>query len=120
MCRVVVCRGQKIGEGAVITRNRDHADDSDGVNNGVWRTNPPTNWYRLETNYDHWLPVPSNDDRRDPANKMMTAIGPDAVGPETLFTMLSTAPVLNDNTVYTAIMCPSLHTYHTTVRTTYV
>ena len=45
----------------------------------------------------------------------MAAIGPDAVSPATLFTMLSTAPVLNDNTIYTATMCPATGYYATTV-----
>jgi hypothetical protein len=40
----------------VITRDRNHADDSDGVDNGVWDIDPPSAWWRLETNYDHWEP----------------------------------------------------------------
>ena len=46
----------------------------------------------------------------------MAAIGPDAVSTDTLFAMLSTAPVLNSNTIYTATMCPATGFYATTVR----
>jgi len=112
----LIVSGVNPGEGAVITRDRNHADDSQGVQNGVWTLAPPSAWWRLETNYDHWMAPPSNDDRRDPGNKMMAAIGPDAVSTDTLFAMLSTAPVLNSNTIYTATMCPATGFYATTVR----
>lgn len=43
-------------QGAVITRDRNST-----VN--VWNMNE-TEWYLVETNYDHWLPDPAKDDRR--------------------------------------------------------
>jgi hypothetical protein len=47
---------------------------------------------------------------------MMGAMGPGAVNAGTLLGMLSTAPILNDRTVYTATMSPALDTYYTLVR----
>jgi hypothetical protein len=104
------------GEGAVITRNRDHADDSQGAAAGVWYTSPPNEWFRVETNYDHWMPAPPEDDRRDPANNAMTAVGAAGVDTVALFKVLSINPVLNPSTVYTTVMSPALGTYQTVVR----
>ncbi|EFB28512.1 hypothetical protein PANDA_007807, partial [Ailuropoda melanoleuca] len=45
-------------EGVVITRNRNGAAD-------IWPLDPLNGaWFRVETNYDHWKPVPKKDDRR--------------------------------------------------------
>nr|XP_006821136.1 PREDICTED: N-acylethanolamine-hydrolyzing acid amidase-like [Saccoglossus kowalevskii] len=50
--------GVQPGEGAVITRDRLTAKD-------VWRLDSKNKrWFLVETNYDHWLPPPSSDDRR--------------------------------------------------------
>mmetsp|Transcript_54094 Transcript_54094/g.93145 ORF Transcript_54094/g.93145 Transcript_54094/m.93145 type:complete len:406 (-) Transcript_54094:612-1829(-) len=70
-----------VGEGLVVTRARNEAVD-------VWRigTDPDTppqqdpvtpsdDWFCVETNYDHWEPVPKADDRNGPANDMMHSLG---------------------------------------------
>lgn len=49
----IIVGGVGDGEGCVITRNRTHADDSHGLDNGVWSLALPQNWWRVETNYDH-------------------------------------------------------------------
>lgn len=51
-----IVAGVKASEGAVITRNRENASD-------IWRLNPPSRWFEVETNYDHWQPAPWYDDR---------------------------------------------------------
>jgi len=112
----LITAGVNPGEGAVITRDRDHADDSDGVENGVWSLQPPRYWYRLETNYDHWEPVPAQDDRRDPGNEMMTAIGAVNITANTLFTVLSTPPINNNQTCYSTVMSAGLDIFYTVVR----
>ncbi len=84
-------------EGAVITRGRERAIDI------VW-LGFNHSWFLVETNYDHWNPPPSEDDRRDPAIKAMEAMGRDNVGLSGLFGVLSTYPVLRESTTYTAIM----------------
>lgn len=85
-------------KGAVITRDRLAALDIWWLDAGKGR------WFLVETNYDHWLPPPASDDRRDPAIKAMNKLGRAHVGISPLFDVLSTPPVLNDGTLYTTVM----------------
>ncbi|MBN3295537.1 NAAA amidase, partial [Amia calva] len=53
-----IVAGVNPGEGVVVTRNRRGAAD-------IWPLNPLNGeWYRVETNYDHWTTPPPDDDRR--------------------------------------------------------
>ncbi|KAM7290128.1 acid ceramidase isoform X2 [Ixodes scapularis] len=91
--------GTKSGEAAIITRSRnsDHAD--------VYQlSDTKDKWFLLETNYDHWKTPPSYDDRRGPGIKCMRNMTQQALGFKGLFDVLSTQPVLNLLTVYTALM----------------
>ena len=96
-CYLIV-GGTQPGQGVVITRDRTAAVDvmKLDANHGQW--------YVLETNYDHWDPPPTSDDRRDPAIKALNRIGRNNINAETLYQALSTPPVLNHQTVYTTIM----------------
>ena len=98
-------------QGAIITRDRESALD-------VWRLDSINGfWFRVETNYDHWNAPPTSDDRRDPANKAMSAMGRNNLSPTELFNVLSIHPVYNSGTVYTVLMSaadPDL--YQTLVR----
>lgn len=70
-----IVAGAVAEQGAVIARGREKAVD-------VWRLNSsePDGWFRLQTNYDRWQPVPSADDRRTPGVASMRALGgPDGV-----------------------------------------
>ncbi|KAK3098609.1 hypothetical protein FSP39_021198 [Pinctada imbricata] len=87
-------------EGVVITKGRIAPVDTWQLDTANGR------WYEVETNYDHWGPVPKTDDRRDPANKKMVAMGQN-VTVDNLFDVMSTVPVLNDDTTYTIIMSAS-------------
>lgn len=91
--------GVKPYEGAVITRSQDKLVD-------VWRLNSTSTgiekWYLLETNYDHWLPPPSNDDRRTPGMRAMNLTGQANINPSTLFKVLSVDPVCNS---YVLFLC---------------
>ncbi|XP_036708779.1 N-acylethanolamine-hydrolyzing acid amidase isoform X2 [Balaenoptera musculus] len=70
-------------EGVVITRNRDGPAD-------IWPLDPLNGaWFRVETNYDHWKPVPKRDDRRTPAIKALNAMGQANLSLETLFQLHS-------------------------------
>nr|DBA28762.1 TPA: hypothetical protein GDO54_009065 [Pyxicephalus adspersus] len=61
--------GTQAREGLVITRNRDGPAD-------LWPLDPQKGeWFRVETNYDHWTPPPPSDDRRTPAIKALNATG---------------------------------------------
>ncbi|KAM6980801.1 N-acylethanolamine-hydrolyzing acid amidase-like [Aplochiton taeniatus] len=90
--------GVQAGEGVVITRDRKGPADIwplDVLNGG---------WYRVETNFDHWLPPPKKDHRRDAANKALNTTGQDNINTDTLYKVLSVFPVCNGITVYTTIM----------------
>jgi hypothetical protein len=56
----IIC-GTKPNEGAVLTHDR--------YENGDTMTLSFADWFLVQTNYDHWLPPPENDDRRDPAER---------------------------------------------------
>lgn len=88
-------------EGAVVTRNQNEV-----IN--VWMLNATSTefdkWFLLETNYDHWKPVPPNDDRRDPGINALCKIGQDEINEENLFKVLSMEPVNNQDTIYSVVM----------------
>ena len=89
-------------DGAVITRDRLAALD-------IWRLDAiDGRWFVVETNYDHWEPPPSSDDRRDPAIRGMNATGRANLTGGSLFNILSTPPVLNSGTSYTVIMSAAI------------
>ncbi len=107
--------GTHAGEGAVITRNRDHADLSHGLAAGIWALqSPPASWFRLETNYDHW--APAGDKRRATAYAEMNKLSPAVLDGQALFQVLSTPPVLNGDTRYTAVMSAATGEYYTVTR----
>ncbi|KAI4827066.1 hypothetical protein KUCAC02_030492 [Chaenocephalus aceratus] len=103
--------GVRAGEGAVITRDRSGPAD-------IWPLIPINGgWYRVETNFDHWLPPPARDHRRDAAKKALNATGQDHINMETLYQVLSMYPVCNGITVYTTIMSAAApEKYNTLVR----
>ncbi|XP_031326744.1 N-acylethanolamine-hydrolyzing acid amidase isoform X1 [Camelus dromedarius] len=85
-------------EGVVITRNRGGPAD-------IWPLDPLNGaWFLVETNYDHWKPVPKGDDRRTPAIKALNATGQANLSLEALFQVLSVFPVYNNYTIYTTVM----------------
>jgi len=104
-----ILAGVSAGQGAVISRNRTGADD-------VWLLNAPTRWYEAETNYDHWEPAPWFDNRIDPANDAMNALGRDNLSLDGLLKVLTTKPVLNIQTTYTILSCPATGEYRSYTR----
>lgn len=58
----------------------------------------------METNYDHWTTPPPSDDRRHPAIRALNKVSQKKVSAETMFSVMSERPVLNNKTVYTTIM----------------
>ena len=99
-CYLIV-GGAHPGEGAVITRNRTKAIDVVKLNTTQGR------WNVLETNYDHWDAPPSTDDRRNPAIKAMNETGKDKISLDSILKVLSTPPVLANDTIYTVLMSAS-------------
>lgn len=98
-----VVGGASTGQGAVVSRDRNDAAD-------VWSINS-TSFYRLETNYDHWEPVPKADDRRTPGNTNMNALGKSGVGIPGLWNVMTTWPTFNHHTDYTGVWAPWNSTY---------
>ncbi|XP_059154122.1 acid ceramidase-like [Physella acuta] len=89
--------GNKSGEGCVITRAREKNLDT-------WEMRNASGWYILETNYDHWEAPFILDDRRTPAHKCMDTMTQKNTGFAGLFNVLSSQPVLNKLTTYSALM----------------
>ncbi|XP_038614712.1 N-acylethanolamine-hydrolyzing acid amidase [Tachyglossus aculeatus] len=95
-------------EGVVITRNRGGPAD-------IWPLDPLNGeWFRVETNYDHWKPPPHSDDRRTPAIKALNATGQEHISLNTLFQVLSVVPVMNNYTIYTTVMTAARPEEYTT------
>ena len=61
-------------------------------------------FFLAQTNYDHWEPVPSYDDRRTPAIAHMKALGQPAVGFSGLLSVMKMWPTFNHHTDFTAII----------------
>ncbi len=106
-CYIIV-GGAKPGEGAVITRDRIALVDLQKID-----TSKGT-WFVLETNYDHWTTPPPDDDRRDPAIRSMNAMTRAGLSGQGLYNVLSTPPVLNKKTAYTAVMSAAHPDFYTT------
>lgn len=96
--------GTSKDQGAVLTRNRDFNRDD-------WKLPSPVSgaaWYLLQTNYDHWLPDPVHDARRTYGDNHMNAIGQRlGASLDGIFDVLSTWPVMNNNTCQSVMMQPS-------------
>lgn len=90
--------GPKPGQGAVITRERRSTVDTWKIGEGN------STWFVAETNYDHWKAPLFVDDRITPANNCMNKLGKEGFSFDGLFNVLSSKPVLNKLTVYTALI----------------
>ena len=102
--------GNKSGEGCIITRSGSKAVD-------IWDLGTKnSSWYLVETNYDHWEPPMFIDDRRTPAKKCLENKGQKNVGFPGMFDVLSSRPVLNKLTTYTALMEVSKGTLETYIQ----
>jgi N-acylethanolamine-hydrolysing acid amidase len=104
-------------DGAIVTRNQTvvNGPDRNADNPPLYLTNSNHGWYLVETNYDYWKPA--MDNRREHAIKMMDEVGQANISYATLYSILSTPPVLASSTVYTTLMSPSDTTYYnSTVR----
>ncbi|KAK4289926.1 hypothetical protein Pmani_037136 [Petrolisthes manimaculis] len=89
-------------QGCIITRDRDN---SNLVTLGS-KTEGSGSWFLVQTNYDNWKQAPFFDDRRTPSCHCLTQAGQQNTSSSLLYNVLSTKPVLNKETVYTAVMDP--------------
>lgn len=98
-----IIAGTGANQGVVLTRDREFTRDD-------WKMPNPTGpaWYLLQTNYDHWLPDPVHDARRTYGDNHMNQLGqPLGASLDGIFDVLSTWPVMNNNTCQTVMMQPS-------------
>jgi N-acylethanolamine-hydrolysing acid amidase len=96
-------------EGAVVSRNNSLSVDTWTLDSANGR------WFILETNYDHWQTPPADDNRRDPGNKHMAALG-GSCSYQDMFEILSMEPTLNDGTIWTGVCSASEGEYDIVVR----
>jgi len=87
-----ILAGVNPDEGAVITRNQNTLID-------IWMINKTSTdfnkWFLLETNYDHWQPPPSKDDRRTPGINAMNLLTQSRIDFYSLMGVLTLKPVCN-------------------------
>ncbi|KAK3909562.1 Acid ceramidase [Frankliniella fusca] len=95
-----ILSGIRPSDGSIITRGRN---DFSIWPLGQKQRNQTGNWFLVQTNFDQWKKPPFYDDRRTPAIFCMDKEGNKDVS-QTLKNVLSTRPVLNKLTTYTAIM----------------
>ncbi|KAF4074456.1 hypothetical protein AMELA_G00239630 [Ameiurus melas] len=103
--------GVNPGEGVVITRDRSGPAD-------IWPLDKLNgNWYRVETNYDHWLH--KQDTRKEVAMKALNTTGQNNINLHSLYQVFSVVPVCNRITVYTTVMSAAApEEYKTVLRET--
>eukprot|EP00658_Telonema_sp_P-2_P003712 TRINITY_DN1138_c0_g1_i9.p1 TRINITY_DN1138_c0_g1~~TRINITY_DN1138_c0_g1_i9.p1 ORF type:complete len:268 (+),score=25.01 TRINITY_DN1138_c0_g1_i9:175-978(+) len=101
-----IVAGAESYAGGVMSRERNSQGD-------YWPMNvsDPDGWFRLQTNYDHWNPVPKADDRRTPGVVHMKALGQANVSSESIMRIMRTYPTYNFHTDYTAVMIPHVGLY---------
>uniref|UniRef100_A0A8C5BV64 Acid ceramidase n=1 Tax=Gadus morhua TaxID=8049 RepID=A0A8C5BV64_GADMO len=90
--------GNQTGQGCIITRSRLLSLDILEIDLKLGR------WYVLETNYDHWKAPLFLDDRRTPGMTCMNKTTQTNITLKTMYSVLSTKPVLNKLTTYTTLM----------------
>ena len=95
----LIIGGASEGDGVVLTRDHNSLLDA-------WKMDAASGeWFLVQTNYDHWLPMPIWDNRRKPAEKALSKVGADAILPSSISSnVLSLDPILNQLTVYSTIM----------------
>ncbi|KAI1729018.1 acid ceramidase [Ditylenchus destructor] len=92
----IILGGVKSGEGVIITRNRWASADVYALNAKKSR------WFVLETNFDRLKKT--DDPRRKMGKKFMSEVGQARISAETMYSVLSKAPLLNNLTIFTTVM----------------
>merc|ERR1719322_704147 len=91
-----ILAGNKSRQASVITRARTFTVDVLQMNS--------TEWYLVQTNYDHWEKPLFIDDRRTPAERCLNKKTQDNMAFPALYDILYSKPVRNKLTSYTALM----------------
>jgi N-acylethanolamine-hydrolysing acid amidase len=105
-----VVAGAAHRSGAILSRDRHGLVDAwhlyEAPSKDTNKTNVQPDWFRLQTNYDHWEVVPAYDDRRGPGVSHMKEDCADSVGQDCIWKVISTWPTKNHHTDISAVMCP--------------
>lgn len=114
-----IMAGSAAGEGAIVTRERKGLVDAWHLHEAPAKDTKSINlqpgWFRLQTNFDHWEPAPSYDDRRTPGVNNMVRECNGTVGESCLKDVITTWPTKNHHTDVTSIMCPETGFFETIV-----
>lgn len=90
--------GLSDNEGVVLTRDRNSLRDARQLNTAK------NQWYVLETNYDWWVQPDPDDNRRAWGIYFMGQLGRSAVTEASVYKVMSTWPLNNNYTTYTAML----------------
>jgi len=106
-----VVAGAAHGKGAILSRDRKVLDDAwnlyEAPAKDVNKTNVQPDWFRLQTNYDHWEGVPVYDDRRGPGVTNMQKNCNGTANQDCVWKTITAWPTKNHHTDVSAVMCPS-------------
>ncbi|XP_076064702.1 acid ceramidase-like [Oratosquilla oratoria] len=108
-----ILAGTKRGEGAIVTRDRENKD----IFTLLSKLDGCGSWFLVQTNYDHWFNPPFFDDRRGPAVQCLMKAGRYHTSFKLISSILSTKPILNKETVYSAFMDASRGTLEAWITT---
>ncbi|KAK3288405.1 hypothetical protein CYMTET_4115 [Cymbomonas tetramitiformis] len=106
----VIVAGKRSPDAAIITRSAEAVDDITWLDSA-------SDWLLVQTNYDRNQPDPASDDRRTVAECLLRQLG-QVKGATNLgvYAVISSFPVHNVNTAYTAIMSAGTGELHGFVR----
>lgn len=104
-----IIAGTEHAEGAILTRNRRGLADRWSLYQDpakdTKRINIQPGWFRLQTNFNHWEPPPTWDDRRTPGVKHVEEFCNGTVGQESVMKVMSAWPTKSHHTDITSVMC---------------
>jgi N-acylethanolamine-hydrolysing acid amidase len=113
--------GAEHGEGTILSRERKGLLDAwnlyEAPSKDTKKVNIQPDWFRVQTNYDHWDPIPSYDNRRDPGVAHVKQFCNDGAGVDQncVWKAMTTWPTMNHHTDITSIMCAKTGYMNTTV-----
>eukprot|EP00451_Oxyrrhis_marina_P047426 CAMPEP_0204449400 /NCGR_PEP_ID=MMETSP0470-20130426/99817_1 /ASSEMBLY_ACC=CAM_ASM_000385 /TAXON_ID=2969 /ORGANISM="Oxyrrhis marina" /LENGTH=611 /DNA_ID=CAMNT_0051449217 /DNA_START=50 /DNA_END=1885 /DNA_ORIENTATION=- len=115
-----IVAGAAKGEGAILSMDRKASADTwhlyEESAKDTKHVNPQQEWFRLQTNYDHWTAAPTYDDRRAPGVAHVGQFCGDGVVDQACMTkVMTTWPTQNHHTDVTSIMCPRTGYFDVTV-----
>jgi N-acylethanolamine-hydrolysing acid amidase len=116
-----VMAGIAHGEGVILSRDRARLVDAwhlfETPDKDKQQINIQPDWFRLQTNYDHWEVVPSYDDRRGPGVAHIKQYCSKEVDAPCMDKVMRAWPTKNHHTDVTSIMCPSTGFFDTVIWT---